>query len=941
MSASFAPGALVAVRGREWVVVETLDEGALSVRPLGGVDDDTQILFPELENDLKPATFAYPASDRAGPSVEARLLREALNLNLRRGAGPFRSFGRLAFEPRAYQLAPLLMALKLDPIRLLIADDVGIGKTVEAGLIAREMLDRGEINRLAVMCPPHLVDQWVTELSTKFSIDAVAVTASTANRLERGLPIGASLFEAYPFTVVSLDLVKSDKRRNDFALKCPDFVIVDEAHSCVGTGEGRRQQRFNLLSTLARRNQRHMVLLTATPHSGDTHAFSRLTALLDPSFAELDTLTGDAREKLRLRLGDQLVQRRQRDIEAREWGEGRLFPTPEKKEETYRLHPDASRFFSEVLDYCAEVTERAGSDQLRQRLAFWGTLALMRCIASSPLAAVQALKTRAGIDDFSLEDEKGLQNRAFDGDDDDMSDDDAEPASIEDPKLKSLLDQAVQLAKDSRKDEKLKKLRAEIKKLLADGFNPVIFCRFIATAKNVGAALESEFSNAAVDVVTGEIPSDERRKRVEELGANDAKHRILVATDCLSEGINLQSYFDAVVHYDLSWNPTRHQQREGRVNRFGQKSKAVRSLLLYGEDNPVDGAVLEVILKKAEQIREATGVPVPLPDDERAMSAALMKAVLLRRKKQAASHEPMLFDFDQLPEARKIEKAWIDASQREKQSRTIFAQRALKPETVVPEWQKALKVLGGGAAETHRFLDSALARFGVPLQETKRYHRFALPKVFEHQNFRDRLAAAGVPDEMRLTFAPGPEHEYVHRTHPLVAATAEALFERALDPNADPNDPATITRCGAWRTSAVRQRTTVILLRLRHRLIPANGKPAMIAEEASALAWTGNERLELVSEGEEALALLDAKAIGDLDPGVRRQRLDAALSRLPELTGDFKAHATKRAAHLAEDHERVRVATMRDRRTRVARITVEPVTPVDIIGLYILIPDIS
>ena len=194
---------------------------------------------------------------------------------------------------------------------------------------------------------------------------------------------------------------------------------------------------------------------------------------------------------------------------------------------------------------------------------------------------------------------------------------------------------------------------------------------------------------------------------------------------------------------------------------------------------------------------------------------------------------------------------------------------------------------------------------------------------------------------MRLSFTPGSENEYVHRTHPLVAATAEALFERALDPNADPNDPATIARCGAWQTNAVTQRTTVALLRLRHRLIPADGRPAMLAEEASALAWTGNETLTLAADGEAALALLDAKAVVDLDFGVRKQRLDVALSRLPELASDLEAHAAKRARQLAEDHERVRAATMRDRRTRVARTDVEPVIPVDIIGFYILIPDIS
>jgi hypothetical protein len=519
-----------------------------------------------------------------------------------------------------------------------------------------------------------------------------------------------------------------------------------------------------------------------------------------------------------------------------------------------------------------------------------------------------------------------------------MTDDYSEPASIEDPKHKALLDQATALAADPRKDEKLKKLRAEIKKLIGDGFNPVVFCRFIATAKGVGAALEAEFPDCEIDVVTGEIPADERRERVEAFGADESKQRILVATDCLSEGINLQSYFDAVVHYDLSWNPTRHQQREGRVSRFGQKRPAVRSLLLYGADNPVDGAVLEVILRKAEQIRKATGVPVPLPDDERAMTEALMQAVLLRRKRPDAGQLQLFAD---LPEARKIERAWLDASEREKQSQTIFAQRALKPEEVMPEWRKALHVLGGGAQETHRFLDGALARFGLPLQKLRQGYRFRVTGDAAHAALCDRLAAAGVAEELRIGFEPGPEREFVHRTHPLVAATAELLFERALDPHADAKDPATLARCGAWATAAVAQRTTIALLRLRHRLVPSDGRPALLAEEASALAWTGNDKLGLAAEGEAALALLDAQAAGDLEPTVRKQRLDAALARLPALARDLDAHAARRAELLALDHDRVRAATMRERRTRLARIAVEPVTPVDIVGLYVLIPDVA
>lgn len=939
MTKQFSPGALVHARGREWVVVET-NAVALTVRPLGGADGEVQVLVPRLEPNLRTAQFALPEAESAGSSAEARLLRDSTYLNLRRGAGPFRSFGRLSFEPRAYQLAPLLMALKLDPIRLLIADDVGIGKTVEAGLILREMIDRGEVTRASVICPPHLVEQWVGELRAKFAIDAVAVTSSLAARLERGLPIGVSLFEMYPFTVVSLDLVKADRRRNDFAQKCPDFVIVDEAHACVGTGEGRKQQRFDLLQRLTQKADRHIVLLTATPHSGDAGAYSRLVGLLDPSFSQIDGATGERRQALRQKLGEHLVQRRQIDIEKKEWGEGKLFPTPEKKEETYRLHPDAAKFFSDVLDYSAEVTERAGTEERQRRLAFWGTLALMRCVASSPVAAVQALKSRAKLDEVASEDERALHARAFDGEDADTPDNDSEGTTIDDPQLAALYDQAIALALAPQKDEKLKKLIAEVRALVEakPEFSPVVFCRFIATAKGVGAALQGTFPNCAIDVVTGEIPADERRTRVEQLGSIDDKPRILVATDCLSEGINLQSYFNAVVHYDLSWNPTRHQQREGRVNRFGQRSKSVRTLLLYGEDNPVDGAVLQVILRKADAIRTATGVPVPLPDDERAMTAALMKTVMLRRGK--AKERQLRFEaFDELPEARKIDRAWIDASEREKQSQTIFAQRALKPQEVIPEWEKALGVLGGTHEQVQRFVDRAVGRLGKPLIKQRGAFRFSMPDAGP---FRDRLQGVGVAQDMRVNFVPGPEQEFVHRTHPLVATAAEMLFERTLDPKADrKSDIGVLGRCGAWMTKGVTERTTVALLRLRHRLVPADGKPAMLAEEASALAWTGNDALKLAAEGDAALALLDHEAEADLADRTREQRIQSALAKVPALQADVDAHAKKRADLLGDDHDRVRAATMRDRRTRVARVKVEPVTPVDIIGLYVLIPDIA
>src|SRR5690606_16039985 len=141
-----------------------------------------------------------------------------------------------------------------------------------------------------------------------------------------------------------------------------------------------------------------------------------------------------------------------------------------------------------------------------------------------------------------------------------------------DPRLQALVEQAERLAGESG-DPKLALLIGHVEQLLADGFSPVVFCRYVATAHYVAEHLERRLKNARVGVVTGEFPSEERLRRVQELGEHE--ERVLVATDCLSEGINLQAYFDAVVHYDLSWNPTRHEQREGRVDRYGQSSRIV------------------------------------------------------------------------------------------------------------------------------------------------------------------------------------------------------------------------------------------------------------------------------------------------------------------------------------------------------------------------------
>jgi superfamily II DNA or RNA helicase len=911
VSMVFSPGDLVYARGREWVAMPSPETDWLCLRPLSGAEADIQFLRPELERDpVRPARFDLPNSSNVATQDAARILADALRLSLRRGAGPFRSAARLSFEPRPYQLVPLLMALRLPTVRLMVADDVGIGKTIEAALIVRELIDRGEVDRFSVLCPPHLVEQWTTELRTKFDLDAVSVTATTAARLERGLTASQTVFEAYPFTVVSLDYIKADKRRDSFARSCPKTIVVDEAHSCVGMHQG-RQQRFELLKRISEDSERHLVLLTATPHSGDEDAFHRLLSLIDPTFgfSALDV------EEVRIRLARHLVQRRRIDIAGQEWGEARSFPRHETTEKPYSLDAAHKTFHESVLDYCLHVVTTAGGDEHRRRLAFWGTLALMRCVGSSPAAAASALRNRLSSDLGQL------GEQVFDEDESESID--VEPALSGHDPLEALIEQADRLAK--ARDPKLTALTELLKPLIAEGANPVVFCRFIATADHVAAGLRKAFPKLRIEAVTGALTSDERRARVEEMAT--AEQRLLVATDCLSEGINLQILFDAVVHYDLSWNPTRHQQREGRVDRFGQPSTVVRSILLYSPDSAIDGAVLDVILRKADAIRKATGVTVPLPDERGAMTGALLNAVLLRKGRTRQLTLNLSFEAD----VQAMEIRWRDAQEGERKSRARFAQNAIKPEEVAPEWRRWRELLGG-PTEVRRFVERAMSRLDAALETNAtslKAHLQALPA-----SIKERLATRGLEGSIRVAFdepAP-PRAELLIRSHPLPATLAEALLEAALDPGSSPV-PA-VGRTGAWPTQAVKALTTLAVLRLRFKLvIRARRERLLVVEEAAAIAFEGSGAIPFAT-GSEAWSLLETRASGNLAEATRDRLIEQAKSRMANLLdGPVAEYAHQRAAQLGEDHGRVRAAGI-----NVPKVSVEPVLPVDVIGVFVLIP---
>ncbi|RFC50804.1 MAG: Superfamily II DNA and RNA helicase/Superfamily II DNA or RNA helicase, SNF2 family [Verrucomicrobia bacterium] len=932
------PGTLIHARGREWVVLPDSTPDVLMARPVGGLDEEVTGILPAVES-VTSTTFALPTKDDLGDFSSGTLLREAARLSTRAASGPFRCFGRIAAEPRPYQLVPLMMALKLDPVRLLIADDVGIGKTIEAAVIARELLDRGEIRRMAVLCPPHLAEQWQRELLQKFHIEAELVLSSTIQRLERDLPLGVSVFDRHRVTIVSTDFIKSSRRAEDFILKCPEFVIVDEAHGCTlagGAGRG-RQQRFELLHKIAADPSRHILLITATPHSGNEDAFRSLLSLLDAEFADLPPdIDKNEREGIRRKLARHLVQRRRADIR-HYLDTDTAFPERLDKESTYTFSKDYRALFDEILEFARDYV--AGEDGARRRrVRYWSALALLRCVSSSPAAAAATLRSRAAVDQVEAEDvdEVGRRTVLDQGDDEDTVSLDFSPGSDNgdsaDGTRRKLLEFARRAeAVSPAADHKLAGALVEIKKLIKDDFQPVVFCRFVDTAEYVARQLREQLPpKVRVESVTGLLPAAERESRISALVADGGSY-VLVCTDCLSEGINLQQHFNAVVHYDLAWNPTRHEQREGRVDRFGQEKAEVRVLTYYGTDNPIDGVILDVLIRKHKKIKGDLGVTVSVPGSSEQIAEALFEAALFREK--TGDHpQQMLLDFiDGLaPRKKALHDQWDNARDREKASRSRFAQHTLSPESVMAELQNVRNAIGR-SEEVTRFFHEVLQSASVPVQVKGK----AVSVHISAESPRALRQAIGQDDPFTGRFdLPLQEGEiYLGRTSPVIEGLASWTLDQALDPVARDTRPVA-SRSGVISTSAVSLRTNLLIARFRYHLhIGGADAETLLCEEIVPVACTGPADSPLWLPPAESERLLAARPERNLISTAIEQQLGLLLPSLPRLQSSMEPMAQERAAVQLAAHERVREAS----RTR-GRVTIQPVLPVDILGAYVLLP---
>jgi superfamily II DNA or RNA helicase len=954
----YKTGTLVRARGRDWVVLPSERDDLLRLKPLDGREEDIAGIFLPLtkQGDIRPSQFEPPTAKDLGSVRAARLLFDASRLSLRSAAGPFRCSAKLGFRPRSYQMVPLIMALRQKgPVRLLLADDVGVGKTIEALLIAKELLERREIHRFAVLCPPHLCEQWQTELKEKFGIDAVILRTGTQSSLDRQVPGDESVYNHFPYQVISIDYIKSDNRYSVFVSQAPELVIVDEAHSCAkpeGAHES-QQLRHRIVAELARKKGQHLVLVTATPHSGKESEFRSLLGLIREDFVNItwDSENGGVapdKDAFRAELARYFVQRKRENIAL--WMDERTpFPKRTAIEFPYELAPAYQALYDDVLLYTSRMVARAAKSENQKRFRYWSALGLLRGIMSSPRAGAIMLENRvSGMENSRGEDERDSENPHFErleSSDDELPTPVLEKTdwSAEDRTAFDSFATRLRALSAERDDRKLASCIAQIMKWhkASPSYSPIVFCRFIETAKYVAEKLSEALGKSAlVECVTSEDPDEVRRDRIAKMNPEQSgkKLRVLVATDCLSEGINLQGLFDAVLHYDLPWNPNRLEQREGRVDRFGQTKGEVQTCLLYGKDNPMDQVVLKVLYRKARTIRDNIGVSIPFPEDSKEFLDTIFKAVLAEAEKKRKPVSQMeLFALEDLVRSEEsLDKLITVTERKEAALRSIFAQNAIKAQDI--EDDLAVVDEAVGRPETVcRFVVSALDQlFG------------AAPSRLNVKDFELELRRSAFPDKLKtwLEVASGKEgaklafkapvnegYTYWGRNHDAVEALCRTVLAESLDPNKGNKNAS---RAAVVHSSAVKERTVIYVLRARHVIADSKTKHSLVAEEVLLRGLTGPERHPV--DTAEVDSLMDKpEVVGDLPLAVQEAQLSRELSMIPQLRPSFDALAFERAAELIAQHERYQKALGSEPRTFRYKV-VEPVIPMDILGIYIFVP---
>jgi len=846
----------VELRGRLWRL-DSLEDNVIAATNIEGGEIEQRRFFLPFET-VRRANIELPNPEILGDPASNKLLIQAYRYSMLHGAAPLLSLQRSSVIPTNYQLVPVVMALKKsNRVRMMIADDVGLGKTIEAGLIVSELMARNLAARILVVCPRNLREQWREALEYFFHIDAHVISSMHRRVLERQLPPGASPWEHYRCLVASIDYLKRDPIRHQ-VLEVPwDLVIVDEAHLAAkphqsGENQSVSMDRYDFVKELSSRTK-HLLFLTATPHNGYTDSYASLLRMLDGHL-----VSGSISEpKINRELAkENICQRRRKDVE--NWfkehsEEENPFPQRMQEEVLVDLVFDDEREVLRTLgNYGTKILDSAeGGSHKIQITAKWTVMHLHKRALSSPAALRQSLKNRKGrlIDrvqnaeaeeqtsitpeqakatalDEDLGDEETDEEASYRADRNVFGSPEANKAEI--AELEKLIEMADKVT--PAKDSKLRKLTGPsgiLSQAIAGYFGPakiIIFTRYKDTLdyleKEIPRRLPESKSDIKIITVYGDLNEAQRKEKLADFQRLDKG--ILIATDCISEGINLQHMANQMIHYELPWNPNRLEQRNGRIDRYGQKVKVVHIKTLVMSDT-LDATILKVLVEKARRIREEYGFSPPFFGDD-----ANVIDMIREQGVDFPSIQKRLIDFGEESQSREqidpFSKEIIDRIKTD----SFYGQSDVDLSEVRNRMKETDELIGT-EEDFRRLVKNSLQSLGCSVQDNKDLdHTLRI-------DFSNSLLAVPGQDSVieRATFDPklalqNKDIVQLNAGHPVVRRAIELVRQSVFD-----GRNAGYGRTAAIATSAISRVTSLYHFLARFTV---NTKPVSIIEEIIPLA---------------------------------------------------------------------------------------------------------
>lgn len=602
----YAPGMRTIIRDEEWMVKKieknNLGNRALHCIGISPLVKDKEVIFL---TDLEDIKVVNPAEVHLIPDTSSHFRRTQLYLESQwRQQIPtdmdLHIGDKAAMDLMPYQLEPAQISLRRPRQRILIADTVGLGKTLEAGILMSELIARGKGKRILVVTVKSMMTQFQKEMWNRFTIPLVRLDSKKIHDIRAKLPSNYNPFFYYDKTIVSIDTLKRDvEYRTHLENAYWDIIVIDEAQNVAERGD-RQAQRARLAKLLADRSDT-MIMLSATPHDGRAKSFASLMNMLDPT--AIANPTDYTKEDIK----GLCVRRFKKDVKDQVSGS-----FLERRIELERCKASVKEEYA--FDIFAEMKLQMDLNKTRAQGQLFKT-SLEKSLFSSPAACIKSIDARLG----KLRKKYG---------DDEIRDIHA---------LEELREALVQIKPEdfSRYQQLLSLLRSkDYSWNAATDDRVVIFTERIETMKYLAAQLQKDLKlkAGAIQEISGAMSDAEQQSIVENFGREEAPIRVLVASDVASEGLNLHYLSHRMIHFDIPWSLMVFQQRNGRIDRYGQQKRPdIRYMLIESTNKRIKGdmRIIEILITKEEQALKNIGDPALLlgkfsiEDEELVVSEAI------------------------------------------------------------------------------------------------------------------------------------------------------------------------------------------------------------------------------------------------------------------------------------------------------------------------------